>query len=76
MATEMGVELLTGKQCRALQELEELDLKTSSWVQAPASIRKLGGALFCDRRYGQVFMYHHGARSYRGARAWRGMLRV
>lgn len=76
MATAMGVELLTEEEYRALQKLGNFDMKTSSWVQTPAVIRKLGGALFCDRRYGQVFTYHNGARSYYGARAWRGLLRV
>lgn len=76
MAAAMGIEILTEAQYRALQELGEFDLKTSSWIQTPASIRKLGGALFCDRRYGQVFLYHNGAQSYYGARAFRGVLRV
>jgi len=75
-ANEMGVELISEEQYRALQELGNFDMKTSSWVQTPASIRKLGGALFCDRRYGQVFTYHNGAQSYYAARGWRGMLRV
>ena len=72
----MGVELLTEEQYRALQQLGEFDLKTSSWVQTPASIRKLGGALFCDRRYGQVFLYHNGAQSYYAARGFRAAVRV
>jgi hypothetical protein len=76
MAAEMGVELLSEEQYRELQKLGNFDQKTSSWVLTPAPIRKLGGALFCDRRYGQVFTYHNGAQSYYGARAWRGMLRV
>lgn len=76
MAAEMGVELLTEEQYRALQELGNFDMKTSSWVQTPASIRKLGGALFCDHRYGKVFTYHNGAQSYYASRGWRGMLRV
>jgi hypothetical protein len=76
MAAEMGVELLTEEQYRELQELGNFDLKTSSWVKTPAAIRKLGGALFCDRRYNQVFVYHNGAESYYAARAFRGMLRV
>jgi hypothetical protein len=76
MAAEMGVELLTEEQYRELQELGKFDLKTSSWVKTPAAIRKLGGALFCDRRYNQVFVYHNGAESYYAARAFRGMLRV
>src|SRR6266576_1951858 len=76
MAAEMGVELLTEKQYRELQELEDFDTKTSSWVQTPAEIRKLGGALFCDRRYDHVFVYHNGAESYYAGRAFRGSLRV
>lgn len=76
MANEMGVELLTEDQYRELQKLGNFDMKTSSWVRTPAPIRKLGGALFCDRRYGQVFTYHNGAQSYYAARGWRGMLRV
>ena len=76
MAAAMGIELLTEEQYRELQKLGEFDLKTSSWVQTPAEIRKLGGALFCDRRYDQVFLYHNGAESYYGARAFRGSLRV
>ena len=76
MATEMGIELLTEEQYRALQELGNFDLKTSSWVQTPADIRKLGGALFCDRRYGHVFVYHNGAQSYYAARGFRGSVRV
>jgi len=76
MAAAMGVELLTEEQYRELQELGNFDLKTSSWVQTPAEIRKLGGALFCDRRYDQVFLYHNGADSYYGARAFRGSLKV
>ena len=76
MAAAMGVELLTEEQYRELQELGEFDTKTSSWVQTPTHIRKLGGALFCDRRYGNVFVYHNGAQSYCGARAFRGSLRV
>ncbi len=76
MAAEMGIELLTEAQYRELQQLGEYDLKTSSWVQTPADIRKLGGALFCDRRYGQVFLYHNGAQSYYAARGFRGVLRV
>lgn len=73
---EMGVELLAEEQYRAPQELGNFDLKTSSWMLTPFAIRKLGGALFCDRRYGQVFTYHNGAQSYYGARGRRGMLRV
>lgn len=76
MATAMGIELLTEEQYRQLQELGEFDIKTSSWVQTPSDIRKLGGALFCDRRYGKVFLYHNGAQSYYGARAFRGSLKV
>jgi hypothetical protein len=76
MATAMGIELLTEEQYRELQKLGKFDAKTSSWIQTPAEIRKLGGALFCDRRYEQVFLYHNGAESYYGARAFRGSLRV
>lgn len=76
MATEMGVELLTEEQYRALQQLGNFDLKTSSWIATPDNIRKLGGALFCDRRYDHVFVYHNGADSYYGARGFRGLLRV
>jgi hypothetical protein len=76
MATAMGVELLTEEQYRELQKLGEFDLKTSSWVKTPADIRKLGGALFCDRRYNTVFLYHNGADSYYAARGFRGSLRV
>jgi hypothetical protein len=76
MAAAMGIELLTEEQYRALQKLGEFDAKTSSWVQTPADIRKLGGALFCDRRYGHVFVCHNGAQSYYAARAFRGSLRV
>ena len=76
MAAEMGIELLTEEQYRELQQLGNFDLKTSSWVKTPADIRKLGGALFCDRRYNHVFVYHNGAESYYGARAFRGSLRV
>lgn len=76
MATEMGIELLTEEQYRMLQTLGNFDLKTSSWVQTPASIRKLGGAIFCDRRYDTVFMYHNGAESYYAARGFRGSLKV
>ena len=75
-AAAMGVELLTEAQYRGLQQLGEFDLKTSSWIATPAPIRALGGALFCDRRYGQVFTYHNGAQSYYAARGWRGLLRV
>jgi len=76
MATAMGIELLTEEQYRALQELGDFDTKTSSWVQTPSDIRKLGGAIFCDRRYDKVFVYHNGADSYYAARAFRGSLRV
>jgi hypothetical protein len=76
MAAEMGIELLTEEDYRALQKLGAFDLKTSSWVQTPPAIRKLGGALFCDRRYDQVFVYHNGAQSYYAARGFRGSLRV
>jgi hypothetical protein len=76
MAAAMGIELLTEEQYRELQNLGEFDAKTSSWVKTPADVRKLGGALFCDRRYGHVFVYHNGAQSYYGARAFRGSLRV
>jgi hypothetical protein len=76
MAAAMGIELLTEEQYRELQQLGLFDLKTSSWVKTPAEIRKLGGALFCDRRYGHVFVYHNGAESYYAARGFRGSLRV
>lgn len=76
MATAMGIELLTEEQYRELQKLENFDMKTSSWVQTPANIRKLGGALFCDHRYDTVFVYHNGAESYYAARGFRGSLRV
>jgi hypothetical protein len=76
MATAMGVEILTEEQYRELQKLGEFDTKTSSWIKTPPGIRKLGGALFCDRRYGNVFVYHNGADSYYAARAFRGSLRV
>ena len=76
VATAMGVELLTEEQYRALQKLGNFDLKTSSWVRTPSAIRKLGGALFCDRRFDTVFVYHNGAESYYAGRAFRGSLRV
>jgi hypothetical protein len=76
MAAVMGIELLTEERYRELQKLEEFDLKTSSWVKTPADVRKLGGALFCDRRYDTVFVYHNGAESYYAARGFRGELRV
>lgn len=76
MAAAMGIELLTEEQYRQLQELGSFDTKTSSWVLTPEPIRKLGGAIFCDRRYDTVFMYHNGAESYYAARGFRGSLRV
>jgi len=76
MAAGMGIELLTEEQYRELQKLGNFDTKTSSWVKTPADIRKLGGALFCDRRYDTVFLYHNGAESYYAARGFRGSLRV
>jgi hypothetical protein len=76
MAATMGIELLTDEQYRELQKLGEFDTKTSSWVKTPPSVRKLGGALFCDRRYDTVFLYHNGAESYYAARGFRGSLRV
>lgn len=75
-AARMGIELLTEEQYRQLQQLFPFDMKTSSWVQTPAEIRQHGGAIFCDRRYDHVFMYHNGAESYYAARGFRGMLRV
>jgi hypothetical protein len=76
MAEAMGIELLTEDQYRELQKLGEFDLKTSSWIQTPAKIRNLGGALFCDRRYDTVFTYHNGAQSYYAARGFRGSLKI
>jgi hypothetical protein len=76
MAAAMGIELLTEEQYRALQKLGTFDAKTSSWVKTPAAIRKLGGALFCDFRYGQVFTYHNGAQSYYAARGFRGLVKI
>jgi hypothetical protein len=76
MVTAMGIELLTEEQYRALQKLGNFDTKTSSWLKTPPEIRKLGGAIFADRRYGAVFVYHNGAPSYYGSRAFRGALRV
>ena len=76
MAAAMGVELLTEEEYRELQKLGEFDTKTSSWVKTPAKVRKLGGALFCDRRFDTVFTYHNGAESYYAGRAFRGWLRV
>lgn len=76
MAAAMGVELLTEEQYRALQQLGEFDLKTSSWIATPPEVRKLGGALFCDRRYGKVFTYHNGVQSYYAVRGFRAELTV
>ncbi len=76
MAAAMGIELMTQEQYRQLQELGEFDTSTSSWVNTPPAVRKLGGALFCDRRYGQVFVYHNGAQSYYASRGFRGVLSV
>jgi hypothetical protein len=76
MAAAIGVEILTEDEYRKLQQLGNFDLKTSSWVKTPAAIRKLGGALFCDRRYNTVFLYHNGAESYYAARGFRGSLKV
>ena len=76
MAASMGIELLTEEQYRELQKFGSFDTKTSSWVKTPSEIRKLGGALFCDRRYDTVFLYHNGAESYYAARAFRGLLRI
>lgn len=76
MAEEMGIKLLSEKEYRDLQELGEFDRKTSSWVRTPEKIRRLGGALFCDRRYDTVFLYHNGAESYYGSRGFRGKLGV
>lgn len=76
MAAAMGIELLTEEEYRNLQEIGKFDTKTSSWIKTPTEIRKLGGALFCDRRYDHVFVYHNGAESYYGARGFRGSLRV
>ncbi|MNN71036.1 hypothetical protein D3C81_1869330 [compost metagenome] len=76
MAVDMGIELLTEEEYRELQKLGSFDLKSSSWVRTPDNIRKLGGAIFCDRRYDTVFVYHNGAESYYGARGFRGSLRV
>lgn len=75
-AAAMGLELLSEEQYRNLQQLGEFDMKTSSWVATPEDVRSLGGALFCDRRYGKVFVYHNGAQSYYAARGFRGLLRV
>jgi hypothetical protein len=76
MANAIGIELLTEDEYRRLQQLGDFDVKTSSWVKTPADVRKLGGALFCDRRYGRVFLYHNGAESYYAARGFRGLLHV
>src|SRR5712675_3052413 len=76
MAADMGIEILTEEQYRELQNLGNFDTKTSSWVKTPSDIRKLGGAIFCDRRYDTVFVYHNGADSYYAARGFRGSLRV
>jgi hypothetical protein len=76
MADDMGIELLTEEQYRELQQLGAFDTKTSSWVKTPADIRALGGALFADRRYGKVFVYHNGASSYYNVRGFRGSLRI
>lgn len=76
MAKDTGIELLTEEEYRALQKLGEFDMKTSSWIATPADMRKLGGALFMDRRYEQVFVYHNGAESYYAARGFRGSLRI
>ena len=76
VAADMGIELLTEKEYRELQQMGNFDTKTSSWIKTPADIRKLGGAIFCDRRYDTVFVYHNGAESYYAARGFRGALRV
>jgi hypothetical protein len=76
MADDMGIEILNEEQYRDLQKLEKFDTKTSSWLKTPSEIRKLGGAIFGDFRYGQVFIYHNGAESYYAARGFRGMLKV
>lgn len=76
LATEIGIEILTETQYRELQQLGEFDTKSSSWIITPPEIRRLGGALFCDRRYDTVFVYHNGADSYYAARGFRGSLRV
>ena len=76
LASRIGIELLTEEQYRTLQELGEFDLKTSSWIKTPSDVRALGGALFCDRRYGKVFVYHNGAQSYYAARGFRGAIQV
>ncbi|SHF18120.1 DUF4256 domain-containing protein [Alkalibacter saccharofermentans] len=76
MAKDMGIEILTEEEYRGLQKLGTFDTKTSSWIKTPENIRKLGGAMFCDRRYDTVFVYHNGAESYYGARGFRGSLRI
>jgi hypothetical protein len=76
MATAMGIELLTEEQYRELQKLGKFDTKTSSWIKTPSAVRRLGGALFCDRRFDTVFVYHNGAEAYYAGRAFRGLLRV
>lgn len=76
MAAAMGIEILTEEQYRALQQLGNFDTKTSSWIQTPSAIRQLGGAIFCDRRYNHLFVYHNGAESYYAGRAFRGSLKV
>lgn len=76
MATAMGIEILNEEQYRELQQLESFDTKTSSWIKTPSRIRSLGGALFCDRRYDTVFVYHNGAQSYYAARGFRGIIRI
>jgi hypothetical protein len=76
LASEMGIEILNEEEYRELQKLGSFDTKTSSWVKTPAEIRELGGAIFCDRRYNRVFVYHNGAESYYGVRGFRGSLRV
>ena len=76
MASSLGIEMLTEEQYRELQQLGEFDIKTSSWVKTPPNVRSLGGAIFCDRRYGQVFLYHNGADSYYSARGFRGLVIV
>ncbi|NHJ87430.1 MAG: DUF4256 domain-containing protein [Asgard group archaeon] len=76
MATDLGIDILTEEQYRELQKLGEFDMKTSSWVKTPLDVRKLGGALFCDRRYGRVFVYHNSAPSYYSVRGFRGMIRI
>jgi hypothetical protein len=76
LAAKLGIEMLTEQQYKDLQELGEFDLKTSSWIDTPSDVRSLGGALFCDRRFGKVFLYHNGAESYYAGRGFRGLLRV